>query len=175
VAAEPAPTSGSVETVTRPEQVARTGRISEPAPLRPRVTLAELAEEARAVIRMTAGGGLSAARIILSPPELGQVEIRLRYRGGGVRAELSAESVQAAQALGQASAELRRSLEDQGLTVLGLDIRHSGPEAREDAHGGDGRPGSGRSPSDEAGEETAASQAIASPRDPAGVQIDVLA
>jgi hypothetical protein len=59
--------------------------------------------------------------------------------------------------------------------VLGLDIRHGGPEAREGTHGGDDRPGSGRSPSDEAGEETAASQAIVSPRDPAGVQIDVLA
>jgi hypothetical protein len=124
---------------------------------------------------MTAGGGLSAARITLSPPELGQVEIRLRYRGGGVRAELTAESVQAAQALGQASAELRRSLEEQGLTVLGLDIRHAGPEAREDTHGGDDRPGSGRSPGDELGEEAAATPAISTLRDPAGAQIDVLA
>jgi flagellar hook-length control protein FliK len=175
-AAEPA-SPAPAEAAPRPDAAARTtSRIAEPAPLRPRVTLAQLAEEVRAIVRLAAGGGLATARISLSPPELGQVEIRLRYRAGGVLAELSAESVQAAQALGQASSDLRRSLEQQGLIVLGLDIRHAGPEARSTAQGRDdeshpGRPQAGDGLADDA----AAAEALASLTAEAGVQIDVLA
>jgi len=59
--------------------------------------------------------------------------------------------------------------------VLGLDIRHAGPEARSNAHGGDEKPdpGHGQAAGDRA-EDVAAAEAPAW-LTPAGAQVDVLA
>jgi hypothetical protein len=60
--------------------------------------------------------------------------------------------------------------------VLGLDIRHAGPEARSTAHGRDDESDSSRAePGDDVGEAAAPAEALAALLGPAGVQIDVLA
>jgi flagellar hook-length control protein FliK len=82
----------------------------------------------RSVIQIAARGGATTARIILSPPALGQVEIRLRYSEGGVAATVVADRPEAAQALAQSVGELRRALESQGVSILSLDVSHAGPE-----------------------------------------------
>jgi flagellar hook-length control protein FliK len=89
--------------------------------------LHELAAAARTAIRVAARDGHTSARISLQPEELGKVEIRLRYEpSGSVTAHVTAESPAAAVVLTASSGELRRSLEAQGLSVLGLDIRQGG-------------------------------------------------
>ena len=90
--------------------------------------LEHLAATARAVMQTSARTGISRARIDLRPPELGHVEIRLRYGSDGVKATVTASSPAAAQALGSSVGDLRRALEAQGLTVLGLDVGHTGSE-----------------------------------------------
>lgn len=99
-------------------------------PVRARARMSELADVAGTVIRLAARDGKSTARITLRPVELGEVEIRLRYHAGGVTADVVTESRQAAQLLQNASSELRRSLESQGLTVHWLDVRAGAEERR---------------------------------------------
>jgi flagellar hook-length control protein FliK len=142
---------------------------------RPRLTVRPLAETIHGLVRIAARGDGATARITLSPPELGSVQIRLRVRGAAVIAELTAETMRGAQALGQAVAELRRSLEAQGLVVQGLDIRQTGPDAG-------GNPRQGEHSNDQSGhaaaaesEEDAELQLAIVPSAPAGEQVDVLA
>ena len=99
--------------------------------------LHELVDKAQATIRVAVRQGHTDARITLRPPELGEVKITLRYEGGGVSALLTADSGKAVEVLAQASADLRRSLEQQGLSVHGLDVRLAGDDARESAAGRD--------------------------------------
>jgi flagellar hook-length control protein FliK len=80
------------------------------------------------VIQIAARGGATTARIVLAPPELGHVEIRLRYSDSGVTATVVADRPEAAQALGQSIGELRRALESHGVSILSLDVSHAGPE-----------------------------------------------
>jgi flagellar hook-length control protein FliK len=138
--------------------------------------LAHLATVARAVVQTSARTGITSARIDLRPPELGHVEIRLRYGADGVTATVTASSQAAADALGSSAGDLRRALEAQGLTVLALDVGHAGAGDRRRPEG-DGRPqpGTGASTAlDEGvdGEETT----ITTTRIPAaGSSVDVLA
>ena len=114
------------------------------APLKARARLGDLADVAQTLIRVAAKDGKTTARITLRPVELGEVEIRLRYRAGGVSADVVAESRQAAQLLTSASSELRRSLESQGLTVHWLDVRagsEGGRDREELGRGGNRRSG----------------------------------
>jgi nicotinate-nucleotide--dimethylbenzimidazole phosphoribosyltransferase len=99
-------------------------------PPRAHAQLAELAQTARTVVRLAAREGAAQAHITLHPAELGEVEIRLRYHAGGVSADVLADSHAAVQVLQQASAELRRSLEAQGLAVHDLDVRQGEQEQR---------------------------------------------
>jgi hypothetical protein len=142
------------------------------------VRLTELAEQADAMIRLAVRNGLGSARITLSPQELGQIEIHLRYRSAGVIAELTAESAAAFQALNQAGADLRRSLEAQGIIVLGLDIRHAGPDGNGDTgHGRSGERSSGE-PAPRASqpdEEQQPATAQATTRVLTDVAVDILA
>ena len=77
--------------------------------------------------------GATQAHITLHPAELGEVSIRLRYHAGGVSADVLADSQAAAQVLQQASGDLKRSLEAQGLVVHDLDVR-AGEQERQRAH-----------------------------------------
>jgi flagellar hook-length control protein FliK len=91
---------------------------------------------ARAVMQTSARTGISRARIELRPPELGHVEIRLRYSSDGVKATVTASSPAAAQALTSSAGDLKRALEAQGLTVLGLDVGHTGTDDGRRPEGG---------------------------------------
>ena len=79
---------------------------------------------AEAVLQTSARTGAGRARIDLRPPELGHVQIDLRYGADGVRATVTTSSPQAVQALAASSGDLKRALEAQGFTVLGLDVGH---------------------------------------------------
>jgi flagellar hook-length control protein FliK len=122
-AGKPAPEIASatpVEPRVAPEPAAEPTR-----PERP-VRLNELAAAARATIRVTARESRTTAHISLKPEALGRVEIHLRYEAGGVTAQVTADSAAAAGILTASSGELRRTLEAQGLTVLGLDVHQGG-------------------------------------------------
>lgn len=80
------------------------------------------------------------ARIVLRPAELGAIWIRLRTTSNGVDARVRADSQTTVESLERAAAELRRSLEGQGLTLLSLDIGASGNDDQARAHG-DYQPG----------------------------------
>jgi flagellar hook-length control protein FliK len=181
--AQPAPVNHSVPPATTDALTTTDGASparsrADEARVRRDVRLTELAEQADAVIRLAVRNGLGSARITLSPQELGQVEIHLRYRSAGVIAELTAESAAAFQSLNQAGAELRRSLEAQGIIVLGLDIRHAGPDGNGDAgQGRSGERGSGEPAPDasEPDQEPSAASAPAVARVLTDTTVDILA
>ena len=107
---------------------------SEAVPTNPAATqwqapLHELAQTAQAVIKIAVRSQASSARITLSPPQLGSIEIRLRYTSKGVSATMTAKSPTALGALTDAGSDLRTALKQQGIDLLSLDIRESTPEA----------------------------------------------
>jgi flagellar hook-length control protein FliK len=135
-------------------------------------------ETVRLALRASAERGVSHARIELHPRELGGIEIHLRQTADGLVARVVAEHATAAQLLQHAGAELRRSLETQGLTLLRLDIGASGEQDRR-APGeqrGFGDP-SGRAAGADPGlaEEIASAPAETTLTLPNGALIDVLA
>jgi flagellar hook-length control protein FliK len=83
---------------------------------------AEALEELRAAIRVATSRGVAQARISLHPAELGALHVRLRATSGGLTAAVVAERPEAVAALQQAGAELKRALEDRGITVLRVDV-----------------------------------------------------
>jgi flagellar hook-length control protein FliK len=113
-------------------------------PVRAHSNLAQLAQTARTVVRVAVREGATSAHITLHPAELGEVQIRLRYHAGGVSADVLADSPAAAQALQQASAELRRALESQGVVVHDLDVRQGEQEERRALKEHQGHAGHGR-------------------------------
>jgi flagellar hook-length control protein FliK len=154
---------------------ARPGGGPELAP-RPHLVTRPLTETIDGLLRIAARAGGATARITLTPPELGSVEIRLRVRGSNVVAELTADSSQGAQALGQSVSDLRRALEAQGLVVQSLDVRQAGADAGASGWQGRHQPGGqgqGATPAP-AEDETEIQVAVAAAA-PAGEQVDVLA
>src|SRR5205085_4654827 len=87
-----------------------------------RSRIEDIAEVTGATMRMAVRGGQPVARITLHPADLGDVQVTLRYHQDGVTAVLTTQNHDAAQVLVQAGADLRRSLEAQGVTVHGLDV-----------------------------------------------------
>jgi flagellar hook-length control protein FliK len=92
------------------------------------IRLAEAVETVKLAFRAAAERGVAHARIALSPRELGGIEIHLKQTADGLVARVVAEHQAAAQLLQHAGAELRRSLEGQGLTLLQLDVGTPGDE-----------------------------------------------
>jgi len=154
------------------------------APARP-VTLDHAVETVRLAMRAAADRGVTHARISLSPAELGGIEIHLRHTADGLVAKVIADTTGAAQLLQQSAADLRRELEQQGLTLLQLDIGASGEQAGEaGAQRGfgdlDGGGAAARRLADAPADEllTVATDAPAAPRSlqlPNGALVDVLA
>ena len=134
-AAATAPAAGSAATpapVAAP-QVATAppgAPVEQTAPLARGVGLDHAIETVRLALRASAERGVSHARIELHPRELGGIEIHLRQTADGLVARVVAEHAGAAQLLQHAGAELRRSLETQGLTLLRLDLGASGEQDR---------------------------------------------
>jgi flagellar hook-length control protein FliK len=108
------------------------------------VRLAHAAETVRLTISTASAAGVSRARIALRPAELGGIEIMLSHGPAGISATVTADSPAAANALQRAADDLQRSLADQGLNLVRLDIDVAGDRAsargREDQDGAP-RPG----------------------------------
>lgn len=146
--------------------------------------LAETVRELREVAHIARTRGAALARLELHPAELGGVAVRLKVTAEGLFAQIAADRPDAVQALQQAGAELRRSLEDRGLNIVALDVTlAAGAGAQTNDHAAQRR-------------DDGAAEAIASTRDmdgtgstggmeqdapvttvrtPSGVLVDVLA
>jgi flagellar hook-length control protein FliK len=136
------------------------------------------------LIHLAAERGVTHARLNLKPVELGGIEVRLQTSPQGVRAQLVADSPEAARMLSSASEDLRRSLEDRDVTLLSLDVSTSGDQNREapaeftDAFGESYRPGgssSRRGSSDDSDLMDSPALAETTLVLPDGVHVDVLA
>ena len=127
--AAPSATPASVPIApATPSVVAQASASTEPVVPGRGVGLEHAVETVRLALRHGAERGVTHARISLTPRELGSIEVHLRQTADGLVARVVAEHGAAAQQLQQAGAELRRSLEQQGVNVLQLDIGASGDE-----------------------------------------------
>ena len=144
------------------------------------VPLSHAAENVEHVLRLGASRGTTHARIALNPVELGSVDVHLRQTAEGLVARVVAHSAEAVLQLQQAGDDLRRSLEQQGVNVLSLDIGHRNDERSAGDAGtlrdedGDGRDGRGGSAADDADGEPEATTTTTLQL-PNGVLVDVLA
>jgi flagellar hook-length control protein FliK len=160
---------------------------AEPAVGTPGVGLDHAVETVRLALRAAAERGVSHARISLTPRELGTIEVHLRQTADGLVARVVAQHAAAAQLLQDSGADLRRQLEQSGLTLLRLDIGASGEQAGRSgrdalADGGTAANGDGGShrdaPTDDplapldGASETTATATLALPN---GALVDVLA
>jgi flagellar hook-length control protein FliK len=150
------------------------------APTEPRhgVRLQHAAETVRLTIASASAAGVSRARIALRPAELGGIEIMLSHGPGGISATVTAESPAAAHALQRAADQLQRSLADNGLNLVRLDIDVAGDRAgasgRDDRDRG-ARRGDGRAPAD-GGADTDSTPTVERTLElPGGMLVDVLA
>jgi len=150
------------------------------------VGLEHAVETVRLALRAAADGGVTHARISLTPRELGAIEVHLRQTADGLVARVVAQHAAAAQLLQDGGADLRRQLEQSGVNLLRLDIGASGEQGGRAAdrqalaHGGDAAGGRRRAdanaddplaPLDDAA-ETTATATLALPN---GALVDVLA
>jgi flagellar hook-length control protein FliK len=139
IAATPTPTSLPSAGQPPTGSVTPSAGSALPAPAGTAVPLARAAETVQLALRAASERGVTRARISLSPAELGSIEIHLRHTSDGLVARVVAEHAGAAHLLQQAGAELRRSLEAQGVTLLRLDVGASGQQAGQQQ--GSGAPG----------------------------------
>ncbi|HZO36569.1 MAG TPA: flagellar hook-length control protein FliK [Solirubrobacteraceae bacterium] len=86
-------------------------------------TLAHAPRALAATIDLAVRGGISRARLRLSPEHLGGIEVRLRSGPNGIEAQLVADSQQAAGTLTAAAAELADRLRSHGIELARLDVR----------------------------------------------------
>jgi hypothetical protein len=86
------------------------------------VALGQLVRTVDLTLQMAATRNITRAKLHLHPAELGAIEIHLRHSASGMTARVVAESPEAVAALQQSSNDLRRSLEQSGITLTGLDI-----------------------------------------------------
>jgi hypothetical protein len=143
--------------------------------------LADTALRLRELVDVATARGVARARLQLHPAELGGIDVRLRVTSEGLTASIAAERPEAVQALQQAAAELKRTLEHRGLTVLSVDVTLAGPAGG--SNGGQAQAGSDRSAGGathtNGGQEAVADATEADPTTPrsvpAGALVDVLA
>jgi flagellar hook-length control protein FliK len=137
------------------------------------VPLARAAEAVEHVLRLASSRGVTHARIALNPADLGAVDVHIRSTAEGLVARVVAHSAEAVQTLQHAAGDLRRSLEEQGLNVMSLDIGQPGESgagrARSESNGRNTYEGSA------AGSETEETTETKTLRLPTGVLVDVLA
>jgi hypothetical protein len=118
---QPAVTATPVSNVQQPAGISGQSQAT-PVPL------ARAAETVEHVLRLAASRGVTHARIALNPAELGSIDVHLRHTAEGLVAKVVAHSAEAVVQLQQAANDLRRSLEEQGVNILNLDIGHSGED-----------------------------------------------
>jgi flagellar hook-length control protein FliK len=167
--AAPAPATDSP--AARPDSAAS-------ATVTARARMQDLADVTGATMRMAVRSGQPIARITLHPGDLGDVQVTMRYHQDGVSAILTTDNHDAAAALLQAGADLRRSLEAQGVTVHGLDVHLSGDDRGGNARGeraADMAHAMGPSGGDDAADDEAEITIQPSQLPLSGSQIDVFA
>jgi flagellar hook-length control protein FliK len=144
--ASAAPAPDAAAPVAQAESMATPQATSPAAPVRAEhvqggLQLAQTVERLREMVQIATRNGAAHARLQLHPVELGAVEVRLKASTDGVTAKIIADRPEAVEALQQAGADLRRSLEDRGVTVLDVEISLSAsagddPGAHNAAHAG---------------------------------------
>jgi flagellar hook-length control protein FliK len=142
------------------------------------VPLARSAEAVEHVLRLASSRGVTHARIALSPADLGSVDVHIRSTAEGLVARVVAHSAEAVQTLQNAAGDLRRSLEEHGLTLMSLDIGQSGESGTGRAGSDAGElAGGGRGGSSHEGldGDDATTTETTTLRLPSGVLVDVLA
>jgi len=147
-----------------------------------RTQLHELVARVREIIRVTVREERTEARITLHPAELGEVRIRISYGPGGISASIVADSSRAAQTLAQSTPELRRTLEEHGLTLQSVDVQVGGEGSQLGSENGPGGTAAG---SDRDARREPTGDTSATPDDdndpdpslgaPLGAYVDVLA
>jgi len=90
--------------------------------------LEQVIEAVEFTVRASAARNVTHARLALRPAELGHVEVRLRSSDEGLSARVIADAPQAASVLAAAVADLRRSLEQQGIVICSLEIGVAGED-----------------------------------------------
>jgi len=128
--------------------------------------------------------GVGQARMVLHPDSLGGVEVHLRQTAEGIRATVHVQHSEALQVLQSGLGDLRRGLEERGVTVdqidLGLAPGNQGEQQGNGAARGDGGLGArtsvtGLSALGAADDDTLTTPNATSTRAPAGVLVDVMA
>ena len=147
--------------------------------------MAQTVERLIDLVHVATARGVARAKLQLHPQELGGIEVRLRQSADGLVASITAQRADGLEAVTQAGAELRRSLEDRGLTLARLDISLAadgrggrGWHGPQDRSGFPGR-GTGRAARDSVEEIAGETVAVESPTvttiPGAGVLVDVQA
>jgi flagellar hook-length control protein FliK len=145
------------------------------------VPLQQAVDTVRLTLSTAAQRGVTRARIALRPEELGGVEVHLRHTAEGLSARVVAEAPEAAHLLSQAAGELRRTLEQQGLSLVRIDVATAGDDAPGTGAGAagnerrDGRRHAGGRPGDIAASDTDQTIAERTIELPNGALVDVLA
>jgi flagellar hook-length control protein FliK len=181
-AAQAAPQTQRVDVT--PPGVTGQAAVQQSAEPKGAATLAQAPRAVGQLIHLASERGVQHARLNLKPVELGGIEIRLVASSAGVTAHVVADSPEAARLLQQAGDDLRRSLADNNVELLSLDVSTSDQERRDAsaASGGfeqSGRDGLGR-PQHDRGAETGTDLPTSPTQEsvielPDGVLVDVLA
>ena len=93
------------------------------------MTLQEAVDAVKATFTAANQAGISSARISLSPESLGGIRISLSQTPDGLIARVATDRPEAAQTLQQSAGDLKRSLEQSGMSLLRLDIGSSGEQS----------------------------------------------
>jgi flagellar hook-length control protein FliK len=182
-AATDAGSAASATGIAPPPTTTATATVSAPAAPAPSaaVPLQQAVETVRLTLGAAAQRGVTRARIALRPEELGGVEVHLKHTAEGLSARVVAEAPEAARLLSQAAGELRRTLEQQGLNVVRIDVATAGDDAPGTGAGAagneqrDGRRHTGGRPGGIAGSDTDQTTAERTIELPNGALVDVLA
>jgi flagellar hook-length control protein FliK len=110
-------------------------RSADPGVLRP--SFQALAEQAYQRVVWMSREGISRARVHLSPPELGRIDIRLEIEGNDARLQLGTQNASVRDALEGMLPRLRDAMSQQGLNLSEADVSDHGT----DSQGGEERPG----------------------------------
>lgn len=97
------------------------------APLRPHT----IARAVSGLVVRALAGGSTEARLVLNPPDLGQVRVRISEREGSVRLTFEVQNAAVRESFVASQPQLQDLLERQGLKVAGfaVDVDHGGGDA----------------------------------------------
>jgi len=93
------------------------------------VSLQDAVDAVKASFTAANQSGMSSARITLTPASLGGITISISQTSQGLVARVAADHPEAAQTLAQSGDDLKRSLEQGGVSLLRLDIGNSGGQS----------------------------------------------